>query len=140
MTELATSSYNVGDVATPWTFGPVSRTDIVRYAGASGDFNPIHHDEPFAVRAGFDSVFSMGMFQAGLVARFATEWLGASNIRRFGVRFRDQVWPGDVLTFTGAITAIESIDGGTGVTVELACARHAGPIAVTGSATFEFVR
>jgi acyl dehydratase len=132
-----TGAPRVGDVADSWTFGPVTRTDIVRYAGASGDFNPIHHDQRFAEDAGFDTVFSMGMFQAGLLARFATDWLGATHIRRFTVRFREQVWPGDTLTFTGSVTAVEPVAGETRVTVALACNRQNGTTAVLGSATFE---
>lgn len=72
------------------SFGPPARTDIVRYAGASGDFNALHHDEQVARAAGFPAVFSMGMFQAGLPATYATDWLGAETVRRFAVRFKEQ--------------------------------------------------
>src|SRR5918995_1789746 len=88
-------------------FGPITRTDIVRYAGASGDFNPIHHDETFATGSGFPTVFSIGMYQAALLATFATDWLGADTIRRFTVRFQEQVWPGDELTCSGVVTKVE---------------------------------
>ena len=73
----------VGDRPEPRTFGPITRTDIVRYQGASGDFIPLHHDEPYAQAAGYPSVFSVGMFTAGLLAGFAVDWLGPENIRRF---------------------------------------------------------
>jgi acyl dehydratase len=128
---------HVGDAADERSFGPITRTDIVRYAGASGDFNPIHHDEQAAVAAGFPTVFSIGMLQAGLLASFATDWLGAATIRRFAVRFKDQVWPDDVLTCTGVVTAVEPTDRGTQVDVELSCTRQTGAVAVAGSATFE---
>ncbi len=88
----------VGDHAEPWTFGPITQSDIVRYAGASGDFNPIHHDDQYAKAAGFPGVFSIGMLQAGLLASFAAQWLGEENVRRFQVRFKEQVWPGDSCT------------------------------------------
>ena len=126
----------VGEVAEPRTFGPISRTDIVRYAGASGDFNPIHHDETFAVAAGFPSVFSIGMFQAALLATYATDWLGAENVRRFGVRFKEQVWPGDELTCTGTVAAVTRRDDATVVDVDLVCTRQTGGVAIEGSATF----
>ena len=122
----------VGDTAEPRTFGPITRTDIVRYAGASGDFNPIHHDEHFATSAGFPTVFSIGMYQAALLATFATDWLGAENVRRFTVRFKEQVWPGDELTCNGTVTAID----GDQVTVELTCARQTGGVAIGGEAVF----
>jgi acyl dehydratase len=124
--------YNVGDAAEPRTFGPITRTDIVRYAGASGDFNPIHHDETFATGAGFPTVFSIGMYQAALLATFATDWLGADTIRRYTVRFQEQVWPGDELTCTGTVTKVE--DGL--VEVDLTCTRQTGGVAISGSAAF----
>ena len=85
----------------PLVVGPLTRTDIVRYQGASGDMNPLHHDEPFARVAGYDAPLVIGMLGAGLLGSYATDWLGASNVRRFRIRFRAQVWPGDTLTCTG---------------------------------------
>lgn len=82
-------------------FGPMTRTDFVRYAGASGDFNPIHHDDGFATAAGYPSVFGHGLLTAGLLSTFVVEWLGRAALRRFAVRYRDQVWPGDVLIARG---------------------------------------
>src|ERR1700738_636187 len=76
-------------------YGPLTRTDFVRYQGASGDFNPLHHDEELAKSAGFPTVFSVGMLQAGILGCYCTDWLGAENVRRFAVQFREQVWPGD---------------------------------------------
>ncbi len=127
---------SVGDTAEPRTFGPITRTDIVRYAGASGDFNPIHHDEGFATAAGFPTVFSIGMFQAALLATFATDWLGAENVRRFGVRFKEQVWPDDELTCSGTVTSVTPGDEGTVVEVDLTCTRQTGGVAIAGTATF----
>ncbi len=128
----------VGHTAPERSFGPITRTDIVRYAGASGDFNPIHHDEGFATGAGFPTVFSIGMFQAGLLATYATDWLGAENVRRFAVRFKEQVWPDDVLTCTGLVTAVTPTgDGRQTVEVDLSCARQTGGVAIAASATFE---
>lgn len=127
---------SVGDTAEPRTFGPITRTDIVRYAGASGDFNPIHHDETFATAAGFPTVFSIGMFQAALLATYATDWLGAENVRRFTVRFSEQVWPGDELTCNGTVTGVEETPDGTRVEVDLVCTRQTGGTAIAGSASF----
>ncbi|MFJ8861834.1 MaoC/PaaZ C-terminal domain-containing protein [Streptomyces sp. NPDC102451] len=128
----------VGDTAQR-TFGPLTLTDIVRYAGASGDFNPLHHDEEAAKAAGFAGIFSIGMFTAALVGTFATDWLGAESIRRITTRFKEQVWPGDTLTVSGTVTAVRPADGGSTVEVELACTRDRGGAAVAGSAEF-FIR
>ena len=120
----------------PLVYGPVTRTDFVRYQGASGDMNPIHHDEEFARAAGFPSPFSVGMFQAGLLATWATDWLGAENVRRYRVRFKEQVWPGDTLTCTGEIVREYEEDGERRVDLELLCTRQTGGVAVQAWATF----
>jgi acyl dehydratase len=125
-----------GDQAEPWTFGPITQTDIVRYAGASGDFNPIHHDDQYAKAAGFPGVFSIGMLQAGLLATFAARWMGEENVRRFQVRFKEQVWPGDTCTCSGTVTTVSEATGGHLVTVSLECVRHNGDVVLTGSADF----
>jgi acyl dehydratase len=76
---------------------PVTRTQIVRFAGAAGDFNPMHHDEQFAVGAGQPSVFAMGQLTAAILGAAVADWFGAGNVTGYGVRFKDKVWPGDVL-------------------------------------------
>lgn len=128
----------VGKGPEPRVVGPLTRTDFVRYQGASGDFNPIHHDDGFAQAAGYPTAFSVGMLQAGVLATYATDWLGADNVRRFGVQFREQVWPGDELECTG--TVIEKVDASDGdertVNVELIVQRVGGGTAIKGWATF----
>lgn len=126
----------LAEPAEPSAYGPVTRTDFVRYQGASGDMNPIHHDEEFAREAGFPSPFSVGMYQAGLLAGYATDWLGAENVRRYRVRFKEQVWPGDTLTCSGEIVRTYEEDGEARVDVELTCDRQTGGTAVQAWATF----
>jgi len=127
-----TPALTVGTKAEPRDFGPLTTRMFVRYAGASGDFNPMHYDDTLARSAGYPSVFSQGMHSAALLASFAVDWLGAANVRRFRVRFREQVWPGDVLTCSGEVTAVE----GPLVTVELTATRQTGGVAVGASADF----
>src|ERR1700735_5102214 len=98
---------HLGDQMPQFTFGPVSRTEIVRYAGAGGDFNPIHHDEAFAHAAGLPSVFSMGMFQGGVLARRLARWVGRENVVQLRLRFTGQVWPGDFVTISGEVTDVD---------------------------------
>jgi acyl dehydratase len=110
----------------------LSRTQIVQYAGASGDFNPIHHDEPFATGgAGYPSVFAHGMLTMGLTGRLLTDWLGDGVLRSFGVRFVRQVWPGDTLTAKGTVTSVEA-DGR--VAIELVTTNQRGEPVVAGEA------
>jgi acyl dehydratase len=129
---------DVGAAAEPRTVGPLTRTDFVRYQGASGDFNPIHHDEEFAQSAGYPTVFSVGMLQAGVLASYATDWLGADNVRNFGVQFREQVWPGDSLVCRG--TVVERAEAANGnertVKLELTVDRVGGGTAIKGWASF----
>src|SRR5262245_62030291 len=76
----------------------LTRTDLVMYAGASGDFNPMHHDELAAQAAGLPSVFGHGMFTAGLLATAVTNYVGIGTLKSYRVRFTKQTWPGEVLT------------------------------------------
>ena len=120
----------------PREYGPLTRTDFVRYQGASGDFNPIHHDEAFAKSAGFPTVFSVGMLQAGLLATYCTDQFGPDNVRRFKVQFREQVWPDDVLTCSGSAGEPYEADGEQRVDLELTVTRQTGGVAIKGEATF----
>jgi acyl dehydratase len=118
-------------------YGPLARRNFVRYAGASGDFNPIHYDDDFARGAGFPSVFSQGMLQAGMLASFVTDWLGAENVRRFQVQFREQVWPGDVLRCHATVSRRYELDGERRVDLDILCARvENDAAAIKGEATF----
>lgn len=127
----------IGQEAEPRTFPAMTRTDYVKYQGASGDFHPLHHDEVYARSVGFPSVFSVGMLQAGLLATYVTDWLGVDEIRRFKVRFVDQMWPGDELTCKARITGIVGEPGGgRRVTLEISALRQTGTTALLGTAEF----
>src|ERR1700745_778992 len=89
----------------------VTRPDFVRYAGASGDFVPLHYDQTFVEAAGIPTVFAQGMWAAGGVSRCVTDYAGAGNVRRFRTRFARQVWPGDTLTCRGKVTAKNQNNG-----------------------------
>jgi acyl dehydratase len=112
------------------TYGPLTRTDLVRYAGASGDFNPLHHDHEFATTAGLPDVMAHGMLSAGLLASALTRWYGPGSVRRYAVRFQSPVWPGD--TLVAHCTAIEAVGQEFDLSLELA--RVDGTVIVTGSA------
>ena len=115
---------------------PLTITDFVRYQGASGDMNPIHHDTEFAQKAGFPKPFAVGMLQAGVLATWATDWLGATNVRRFKVQWREQAWPGDVLTYSGKVVDRREDDGQRLVHLEMAVTRQTGGTHLKGWATF----
>jgi acyl dehydratase len=131
-------TYATGDSLPQRSFGPLTRTDFVRYQGASGDFNPIHHDEEFAKSAGFPTVFSVGMLQAGYLATYVTDIFGPANVRNFRVRFSEQVWPGDVLTCDGTVAevGVDEASGEKRVSLELKVTRQTGGTAIAGWASF----
>ena len=124
---------SVGDESPPLVVEDLSRTHFVRYAGASGDFNPMHHDDTIATQVGNPSVFGHGMLTAGLMARVVKDWFGPEALRRFQVRFAKQVWPAETLTCKATITAVHEGDG----LVDLDCKveNQDGEVKLTGTAT-----
>src|SRR5690348_5479840 len=125
---------NEGDAA-PVVEHALTRTDLVMYAGASGDFSPMHHDEVKAKEAGLPSVFGHGMFSMGLLGRAVTDWVGVGNLRSFKVRFTKQTWPGVVLTSKIAVSAKRKDEGDNLVDLDVELANQAGEIKLAGSAT-----
>lgn len=119
----------------PVTYGPITRTDLVRYAGASGDFNPLHHDHAFATDAGLPDVMAHGMLSAGLLGSALTRWFGPGNVRHYAVRFKSPVWPGDVLTARCvALDAAEDSRCGPEAELALELARNGDDVVLTGTA------
>jgi len=100
--KLRYDDVQVGDTA-PAIDHQLTRTDLVMYAGASGDFNPMHHDEIAARAAGLPSVFGHGMFSAGLLATAITNYVGIGNLASYRMRFTKQTWPGEVLSTNVAV-------------------------------------
>jgi acyl dehydratase len=118
-----------------FTIENLTRTHFVCYAGASGDFNPIHHDQSMAEMAGLPTVFGMGMFTAGVLSRIPTAWFGPTAVRRYAVRFASRLWPGDTVTFTGAVVAVREEEGVAHVDLELSATNQRGETLITGEAT-----
>ena len=123
---VGSGEVSIGDRAPVVGLGPLDRRDFVRYAGASGDLNPIHYDEPYARASGNPSVFGQGMFTAGVAAHAVADWLGLGAVDAFDVRFRSRVWPGDGLETTVEATDVERVDGGERITIDLRVDRDGG--------------
>jgi acyl dehydratase len=130
------SDLTVGEELPHFTDKPLTVTDFVRYQGASGDMNPIHHDTEFAQRSGFPTPFAVGMLQAGVLATYLTDRFGASAIRRFKVKWKEQAWPGDVLTYSAVVVGTRQEDGQSLVDLEASVTRQTGGIHLLGWATF----
>ena len=126
-----------GQEAPPLAMPPVTRTHIVKYAGASGDFNPVHHDELYAIRGGNDRVFAMGMMSAGFLSHMITDWVGDGRLRRYRVRFGRQVWPGDTITCRGQITRKYAEGAKNYLEAEVFAENQRGEKVITGSIVAE---
>ena len=119
----------------PFVVDKLTRTDLVRYAGASGDFNPIHHDEEFAKMAGNPTVFGHGMLTAGFLAKCLTDAVGVDNLRRYKVRFATRVWPNDRITCSGRVTKKYEEGGERRIDGEVTATRQTGETAIAGTFT-----
>ena len=126
-----------GDEMSPFVVEHLTRTDLVRYAGASGDFNPIHHDQTFAEAAGNPSVFAHGMLSAGFLSKCVTDYVGVGNLRRFKVRFATRIWPGDTVTAKGRVTKKYVHEGTYLIDGELQVLNQKGEVAIYGTFTAE---
>jgi acyl dehydratase len=124
---------NEGDEA-PVLSHELTRTDLVQYAGASGDFNPMHHDEIKAQAAGLPSVFGHGMFSAGFLATALTNYVGIGNLKRYKVRFAKQTWPGEVFSTQIKVTGKRKEDGDNLVDLECTLLNADGEVKVAGEA------
>ena len=123
-----------GDTA-PVRSHKLTRTDLVQYAGASGDFNPMHHDEIKAQAAGLPSVFGHGMFSMGLLAAALNDYVGVGSLTRYKVRFAKQTWPDDVLTTTITVKAKRNEGAQNLVDLECVLTNDKGVVVVQGDAT-----
>ena len=116
----------------PRTFGPVTRTDFVRYQGASGDMNPVHHDEHFATNAGFPAPLAVGMYTAGALCAWASDHWGPNNVRRTRMRWKKPCFPGTTLSFSAAVEHEDAAQ----IQVALTATDQDGDVAVLAWMTF----
>ena len=133
---LSASGIKVGDTYSEVVVDNLSRTQIVQYAGASGDYNPIHTDEIFATKvAGYPTVFAHGMLTMGLTGKMVTNYVGDGRLTNYGVRFVRQVWPGDTLTAVAEVASIRQEGGESLVELAITTTNQNGEAVLTGSAT-----
>ncbi len=118
--------------------GPIERIQLVRYAGASGDFNPIHVDEPFARSAGYPSVFAHGMLSMGFLGELLTSWVDPRQVRKLGVRFAAITWPGDTVRARARVTRKFEEQGERRVELEVWTENQDGKRTLFGTAIVAF--
>ena len=133
---LDTSEIKVGDSYSEMIVEDLTRTQIVQYAGASGDYNPVHSDEKFVTEvAGYPTVFAHGMLTMGMTGRMITNYVGDGQLTYYGVRFVNQVWPGDTLTARAEIAAVREENGETLVDLAISTTYQDENFVLTGNAT-----
>lgn len=133
---LKASELNVGDTYCEEVCSNLSRTQIVQYAGASGDYNPVHTDQLYTSEiAGYPSVFAHGMLSMGLTGKMLTNYVGDSRLKAFGVRFTSQVFPGATLTATATVSDIREDNGQQIVDLEVSTVDQEGIEVVKGTAS-----
>lgn len=133
---IKASELQVGDSREVLLVDDLSRTQIVMYAGASGDYNPLHSDDLYTREvAGYPGVFAHGMLTMGMTGRALTDWVGDGRLTRYGVRFVRQVWPGDSLTATVRVEAVREEGGVKLADFSVSTRNQNGEEVVSGSAT-----
>ena len=136
MAGLNAADLSVGDTCEEQICNNLSRTQIVQYAGASGDYNPLHSDEIFTTEvAKYPSVFAHGMLTMGMTGKMLTNWVGDGRLTNYGVRFTAQVWPGDTLKATGRIVAIRDEGDQKLIDIEVSTTNEEGVEVIKGTAS-----
>lgn len=133
---LSARTLKVGDAYQEQVVDNLTRTQLVQYAGASGDYNPVHTDEIFTTKiAGYPSVFAHGMLSMGMTGKMLTNYVGDGRLTKFGVRFTSQVWPGDTLTAKATVERVREEGGQHIVDLAVSTVNQSGTEVLSGNAS-----
>ncbi len=132
--KLYFEAVHLGDELAPLTKGPVDRVQLARYAGASGDFNPVHVDEAYARSLGMPSVYAPGMLVMGMLGQLVSDWSRGAQLRRYTVRFSKIVWPGDTVVAKGRVMERWGETGKYFTEVDVWAENQKGELVLRGSA------
>jgi acyl dehydratase len=127
----------VGDELPALAKAPIDRVQLSRYAGASGDFNPVHVDEVYAKSVGMPSVYAPGMLVMGMLGQLISDWARGGQLRRYHVRFIKMVWPGDTVVCKGRVSDRHGEGGRYFVDVELWAENQRGELVMKGNSTIQ---
>ena len=124
---------HVGDELPALAKAPVDRVQLARYAGASGDFNPVHVDELYARGIGMPSVYAPGMLVMGFLGQLVSDWARGAQLRKYSVRFIKMVWPGDTVVCKGRVIDRFGESGRYYADLELWAENQKGELVMKGS-------
>jgi len=131
-TKLFYEDIQIGDTIPKLVKSPVTQLQLVRYAGASGDFNPLHTDPRFGEMIGTGGIIAHGMLIMGFVGQMLSDYVGPTALRKFDVRFKGMTRPDDVITCTGTISEKYEVDGEARIAGKVQAADQNGDIKVSG--------
>lgn len=134
---LDVNNLNVGDQIPAITFDEVTQVQLIKYAGASGDFNPIHTVPSYAKEAGLDGTIAHGMLIMGMLGKLISDWSGVKHVTKYGVSFKSKTIPGDVLVAKGEIKKITPSDDYTLVDCKVFIEDTTGDVKVDGKVTIK---
>ena len=123
----------VGDAIPKLVKSPVSHLQLVRYAGASGDFNPLHTDPKIGELIGVGGIIAHGMLIMGFVGQLLSDYVGPTTLRKFDVRFKGMTRLDDVITCTGTITEKYETDGEARIAGKVQATDQNGEVKVVGT-------
>lgn len=132
MERIKFDAYEQGAEIPELQVGPVTHMDLVRYSGASGDFNPIHTDPDYAKEAGLPGTIAHGMYVMAQLGRVATNWAPPNQIESFGVKFKGMTLPGETVSCSGKVKRKKEADGKKLLTVALEAKGPDGKARVAG--------
>lgn len=135
--KLDISKLKVGDVIPEITFDEITQVQLIKYAGAAGDFNQIHTVPSYAKEAGLDGTIAHGMLVMGMLGKLISDWSGVKNVTKYGVSFKSKTVPGDILTAKGEIKKITPNDGFTLVDCKVFIEDSKGDIKIDGKLTIK---
>lgn len=135
--KLYFESIRVGDELPALAKAPVDRVQLSRYAGASGDYNPVHVDEVYAKSIGMPSVYAPGMLIMGMLGQLISDWARGGQLRRYGVRFIKMVWPGDTVVCKGRVSDRHGSGGRYFVEIDLWAENQRGELLMKGQSVIQ---
>lgn len=128
---------HLGDELPALAKSPIDRVQLARYAGASGDYNPVYLDEVYAKAAGLPSVYAPGMLVMGMLGQLVSDWAHGAQLRKYGVRFSKMVWPAETVVCRGRISDRWGEEGRYFLELDIWAENQKGELVMKGQATLQ---